>query len=308
MLAYGQTLSGELAHVSTVDRGLACGCICPACLVPLEAKRGSVRAAHFAHASGENCAYSVETALHKLAKEWLSTQATVLLPELIARGQRTATTVVPQSDFAYESVALEHRLGDTVPDIVLWSAHATVLVEIAVTHECDAVKLGKLATLGLPAVEIDLSSYSHALPNSEVKEAVLRTARRKWLFHPLLAPAQTRIRQEENAAEKRRREIAARQWERDIARRRDDARRADERRRNLLRQTVSHETPKFSLAEAESRDGREQILERAALRVLRTRADDWLLRPCPSLDGYTPRNFARASIRNLRVALSVLPK
>ena len=45
------TDSGQLVDVSGVKNGLACGCICPSCNLPLEARQGEIRNWHFAHSS-----------------------------------------------------------------------------------------------------------------------------------------------------------------------------------------------------------------------------------------------------------------
>ena len=63
--------SGDLVHITEVERGLACGCICPCCENQLIARKGPIVAHHFAHA-GENCEGGAETALHLAAKEILS--------------------------------------------------------------------------------------------------------------------------------------------------------------------------------------------------------------------------------------------
>ncbi len=38
-----------LVHISQVQQGLACGCVCPQCKKPLVARSGSVLVHHFAH-------------------------------------------------------------------------------------------------------------------------------------------------------------------------------------------------------------------------------------------------------------------
>lgn len=44
-------VDGELVDVHDVERGIACGCICPSCKAPLNAKKGDVKEWHFAHVS-----------------------------------------------------------------------------------------------------------------------------------------------------------------------------------------------------------------------------------------------------------------
>ena len=41
--------TGEVLSIDKVERGLACGCVCPACGTRLEARKGEIVRHHFAH-------------------------------------------------------------------------------------------------------------------------------------------------------------------------------------------------------------------------------------------------------------------
>lgn len=69
-LKYAIDTTGKLISVDDVPNGKKCGCFCPACKEPLMAKnQGNKRVHHFAHQSGTECAYALESMLHLLAKE-----------------------------------------------------------------------------------------------------------------------------------------------------------------------------------------------------------------------------------------------
>lgn len=69
-LEYALNQEGHLVHIDSVLNGNECGCICPACKKPLQAKNaGQIRIHHFAHNSGVDCPASLETTLHLLAKD-----------------------------------------------------------------------------------------------------------------------------------------------------------------------------------------------------------------------------------------------
>ncbi len=69
-LTYALDETGQLVDVNNVPAGNKCGCFCPACKGPLIAKnQGTARMHHFAHQSGTECEYAIETMLHLLAKE-----------------------------------------------------------------------------------------------------------------------------------------------------------------------------------------------------------------------------------------------
>lgn len=55
-LAYGMLSTGDIVHVSQVENGSECACVCPACGEALIAKQGEILSWHFSHVSGEECA------------------------------------------------------------------------------------------------------------------------------------------------------------------------------------------------------------------------------------------------------------
>lgn len=63
---------GLTTHISEVERGLKCGCTCPACGEKLIAKKGQYVTHHFAHQASKDCEYGYESSLHFAAKEILS--------------------------------------------------------------------------------------------------------------------------------------------------------------------------------------------------------------------------------------------
>lgn len=73
--------NGQLVHVSTVERGLKCGCYCPNCRNPVIARKGIKRAYHFAHTRGTECMGAAETVLHLLAKEIVEELSSISIPE-----------------------------------------------------------------------------------------------------------------------------------------------------------------------------------------------------------------------------------
>src|SRR5690606_22309679 len=60
---------GRLVHVSEVESGRECGCVCVQCGSPMIARKGNHNVHHCGHDGSSNC--SAESALHQLAKEIL---------------------------------------------------------------------------------------------------------------------------------------------------------------------------------------------------------------------------------------------
>ncbi|WP_244937431.1 hypothetical protein [Methylobacterium crusticola] len=170
-------------HVSEVHPGLACGCRCPGCKAPLVARKGDRRDHHFGHhgvAEQPACRAGAETALHIFAKECLARRLELVLPSL------EHPTTYQGGPIRFDAAALEHRLGDIVPDVVVRKGGRDLLVEFRVTHPCDATKIARIADLGIAAVEIDLSWLPRDLSRVGLAEAILTQAPRKWLHNPRL--------------------------------------------------------------------------------------------------------------------------
>ena len=74
-----------VVHISQVQRGLACGCVCVCCNKPLVARKGPVLVHHFAHSVGAECPKAIETALHLEAKRILADRREIRLPPVEIR-------------------------------------------------------------------------------------------------------------------------------------------------------------------------------------------------------------------------------
>ena len=75
--------AGRMVRVQEVATGLACGCTCPACGHPLvaKAKDSRWRRPHFAHYWDADCRAWYETAVQKTAKQLITHQLRLCLPE-----------------------------------------------------------------------------------------------------------------------------------------------------------------------------------------------------------------------------------
>lgn len=80
-LPYGLR-DGELIHISEVDRGRSCDCLCPSCNGQLVARKGEYKVDHFAHYTRRECHGALETALHLAAKKILERCQSIVLPSV----------------------------------------------------------------------------------------------------------------------------------------------------------------------------------------------------------------------------------
>lgn len=223
-LPYGERSDGRLVGVSEVERGEACGCVCPHCRRPFVAHKGDTRVHHFQHKSvpgqPDTCGGYYETALHILAKQVIGEAERLYLPPLEARYDRYKDTLRDGQWAPITDVRSEVQIGPIVADIVAQSEGQDVIVEVHVTHRSTPEKLAFLRQTERPAIEIDLSAAREMAPEQIVAH-ILGQAPRRWLSAPGLAAAEARLaaRIEAHLARQRERQAAeAAARERDRAR------------------------------------------------------------------------------------------
>ena len=86
-----------------------------------------------------------------------------------------------------ESVTLERKISDFVPDIIVSVRGKICLIEIAVTHFVDEEKQKKIESVGLPMVEVDLSSlHGQSLSREVIRDVLVdQTNGKTWVYNPL---------------------------------------------------------------------------------------------------------------------------
>lgn len=174
-------------HIDDTVSGLACECVCPGCGRDMVARKGRVRAHVFAHCAhqAEDCRPG-ESALHKFAKELLSSRLRLKLPAFTMTDEHGSLEVTKEIDFTFDEAVLEKRTGEVIPDVICRRADRVLHVEFLVTHACDRAKLAKLKAMQVSVIEIDLSAFRGELLTS-LEDAILFRAPRKWLLNPRMS-------------------------------------------------------------------------------------------------------------------------
>ncbi|WP_189644416.1 competence protein CoiA family protein [Mesorhizobium sp. M9A.F.Ca.ET.002.03.1.2] len=196
-LVYGLRPDGTLAHISEVQRGIACGCNCPACGGRLVARKGDENVPHFGHGDGEACGSGPETVLHLLAKEVFRTNPPLLLPKRLGLDKGN---VVMKPGQQVTTQFLRTEFTDPkkiIPDLYVQALDYDLFVEVAVTHASDETKIQRLREHGIMAVEIDLSKLPRDSTREQIADAVLQSALRCWLYHPDIDRALAKSRADE---------------------------------------------------------------------------------------------------------------
>lgn len=194
-IPFALTSDGRLVDVSAVDSGLIEEGACPACAGKLVAKKGMLRAHHFAHYSATNCAGALETALHKAAKQVLIDArmdgSAFYAPAFSGpvgrrRGKYPARHILMTQVECEASVFLPGELRR--PDALVTWEGGKLAIEICVTNPVDDDRASFYERAGLDCIEIDLShlakqfSDGKSLQMPDVIDAVLSAPNtRKWV-------------------------------------------------------------------------------------------------------------------------------
>jgi competence protein CoiA len=181
--------SNHLIHVSEATRGLACKCRCVQCLEPMQARRGPVRGHHFAHASRrEPCDSNHETLLHWYAKQLIIEARVIVVPmtPAVEKFMGLGSSASGMHMLHAQGVVQEEVfLGEVRPDILVVSNDGVqVAIEVAYSSFCDLVKAAAFEAKGLPAIEIDLSSFSpdHFDPEALRRAVIQAVTNKRWVW------------------------------------------------------------------------------------------------------------------------------
>jgi len=176
----------SLVHISQVESGLVCNCVCPSCKKALVAKKGRTNEHHFAHFDNESCKYSVETALHLASKEILEAAGSIKLPAVVVASNsgRIYQVISQAKTYKIDSVLAEHRVGEIVPDLIVRIGGRELLIEIFVTHRVNDLKKNKIEALDISAIEIDFSQICRDLKFNSIRELVIESIEnKKWIYN-----------------------------------------------------------------------------------------------------------------------------
>lgn len=86
-LPFGLNKEDTLVHVSDVESGKKCACVCPSCHSPLIAAKGIKNQHHFRHDGNGECASGLESAIHLAAKKIIKERKSITFPELVLRAE-----------------------------------------------------------------------------------------------------------------------------------------------------------------------------------------------------------------------------
>lgn len=201
---------GTLKHISEVDNGLKCNCICPACEKKLVARNGGQRRVHhFAHYKSPECKYGVQSSIHLAAKDILSRIKRIKIPPILifcnTEIEKKETVYISYGKYleissekyiSIDNVILEKRLHKYIPDVIVFSKDKKLIIEIAVTHFVGRNKLDKIRESNISALEIDLSNLGNDFKLGDLETLIVDNIQNKEWLNNCFAEEQRRKKQE----------------------------------------------------------------------------------------------------------------
>jgi|GEM_PF-4221556 len=175
--------NGKIVHISQVENGLSCNCLCCYCGAKLIAKNNSdnIREPHFAHYDSDDCGKSLETSIHKAAKQYLSENKRIILPDLFYYDKSNLID--------FESVELEKTInyeGSSIKVDALCYTHNDhkIIVEFAVSHYTGEKKKQILSKLKIPTIEVSLPLACISFEG--IKTILEESGFKEWLYYPIM--------------------------------------------------------------------------------------------------------------------------
>ena len=174
-LPCGLDKSGKLIYINEAKNGLNCECFCPGCNSPLIAKNnGKKREAHFAHLNKVECEHGYQSAIHLMAKECFQEMEYLTFMK----------NILEPIKYKIDSVVLEKKVSDIIPDIVVTCDGKPFIVEIFVTHAVDDEKINKIRKLQISAIEINLSRFKNEMIDKEMlKKELCKPENISWYYN-----------------------------------------------------------------------------------------------------------------------------
>ena len=156
VFSWAENANGEMVHVDSVPKGVACNCICPHCKEPLIARKGEFRKHGFAHHSEDrqsNLEICYEVIRYKLAEHILQKQKRIHVPSYYG--------IFEAADIDFVDVKIDSRYEreDKQPDVIATTQEGKqYLIEFTFKHKVLHKK--DLDYNNLTCLEIDLSEQS----------------------------------------------------------------------------------------------------------------------------------------------------
>ena len=174
IFSWAEDASGKMVHVDSVSQGLKCGCTCPRCHEPLQARHGESRAHGFAHHSdnrGANLKICYMVIMYKLTEQIIKQEKRIRVPSYYG--------IFRERELQFTEVVVDSRYDreDKQPDVIATTVDGEkYLIEFTFADKVQHKQ--KVDYENLNWLEIDLSSQTLETLRDFLIQS---TEDRKWL-------------------------------------------------------------------------------------------------------------------------------
>ncbi len=165
-MPFARNENNKLVHISEVENGKKCNCVCLDCgSLLIACNEGLKQQHHFKHAVENEC--KGEGVIHQAAKQIIRERKQITLSKYIvsaskkdSRGKEHAETKSVVEDgrvMRFDSVQEEIELHGMRVDILAKKGSTPIIIEIFYRHKVNDQKLVKIREANISAIEIDLS-------------------------------------------------------------------------------------------------------------------------------------------------------
>lgn len=178
---------GRLVTVEQALRGLACGCICPACKESVIAKKGGEidvsgrrKREHFAHVNGAgNCVQPMVRYQYSLAEEVLKERLEIRLPPVWIGAK-----YYPPKMYPISSVSLTQPDHQIQRRLLVEILGQYLRLEIRLGGQLSRARIRQLRTEGTSTIDLNLSESSHELDRKQFERIIVdEDAKKKWIYN-----------------------------------------------------------------------------------------------------------------------------
>lgn len=184
--------NSETVSIEDVPSGLVCGCVCPACQRPLVAKKGEVRAHHFAHYQNNACGYDYLYSIYLLAEKILSKLDKIYIPdnniyynccfvETVQKGFQLPITKVVRKD-------------GKKPKLIVYYKDKALLIKLSKSIRTLNRLKKEMRELKQAAIGIDISETDEVRLEEQLKDLLTKKTDKKiWLYSPKAAVEEDKL-------------------------------------------------------------------------------------------------------------------
>ena len=161
-LTFALTADGRAVHISEVERGAACGCVCPGCGKPLIARKGTEVEHHFAHADGEECKHGYRNSIYHALYRAASELGKLRLPAYeknrsIVPNGGGLHVLMPESVTPIDRLDFTRKGGEVITGLLICRGKRQLIIRLLTDFKDNSRDQAKLKAVGISVVEIDLT-------------------------------------------------------------------------------------------------------------------------------------------------------